>query len=393
MNLTRAANNTKTPSYRRFDSNTDGELSMEEVKALDFTIGTDSGSPTAEEYLTQFKRTFGRKVRNPYTGNSERGHITLGSFLKFITSSAIEDPLAVRSMLTKGGYSLSFCKPVGVVNEFGLSGSAGLTETSQRVQEEMLKEKEERQKKTYSANSLHTGKAAGKSKVAYDSLEKIRVIASRKGGFDLKVAFKKFDLDGNGTVDHDELKAVIEEICSAPDEDGKVTKIPKWEMDAIIELFDPNGDGSIDYAEFSWTFYNRRALTSKDASGGDGDGADGRNEAANSNATGQKRSKKKKDPDPVMPPPPKTSGFLKLSEKLREIVELTPRDERGVPLRDLVRQDKPKTKEEGGGSSRSVSHLREAVETARSKTSTKSNDGTWMKRSKSASDLTAMRSS
>jgi hypothetical protein len=48
-------------------------------------------------------------------------------------------------------------------------------------------------------------------------------------------------------VDHDELRAVVTEICETEDAKGKLLKVAKWEMDAIIELFDPNNDGDIEY--------------------------------------------------------------------------------------------------------------------------------------------------
>ena len=106
--------------------------------------------------------------------------MTISAFLTFIEKTASVDPLAVRTMLTKGGYSLSLGK--ATVAE----GDSLLTESQQRAKEEMEKLKEERNKKTYSANSLKSDKAASKSKVAYEALEKIKAIASQKEGFDLK---------------------------------------------------------------------------------------------------------------------------------------------------------------------------------------------------------------
>ncbi|GMI24657.1 hypothetical protein TrCOL_g10369 [Triparma columacea] len=380
-----------TDIFNKFDSNGDGEINMAEVKALDFTVGTDAGTPGADDYLAAWERTRKKKSRNPYEGNSQPGHITLERWLEFCRRVAVEDPLAARGMISKGGFTLSF----GKAFDGGEFGFANATETSRKVQEEMEKEKEERNKKKFAASQLGGSQMAAKSKIAYESLEKIKEVASKKEGFDLKLAFKEFDLDGNGTVDHDELKAVVEGMCSEPDENGKIHRVAKWEMDAIIALFDPNNDGEIDYGEFAWTFFNRRALTSKDAGeeGGEGGGGGetGRTGATTTGFTattgGGRRRKKKRDPDPVMPPPPSTAGFIKLSDAIQSLVELTPRDARGVRLRDLVttklkEKEKEKGKEkEGGRKALSVLQLRDVVESARSKGS---GPKSTMARSKSA---------
>ncbi|GMI06939.1 hypothetical protein TrLO_g13181 [Triparma laevis f. longispina] len=333
--------------FGRFDSRGRGELTMDEVQALEFTIGSESATEVAADFLANFKRSFGRKTRNPAVSSTKPGHMTVAAFIAFVEKTASVDPLAVRTMLTKGGYSLSLGKAV-----LGGEGDGGLeTESQQRAKEEMERIKEERNKKTYGANSLKSDKAASKSKVAYEALEKIKAVASKKEGFDLKSAFKKFDIDGNGTVDHEELKQVITDMCETPDDNGNIEKIAKWEMAAIIELFDPNNDGEIDYGEFSWTFYNRRALTNKDAKGEQGEddfgeGMDTSRGSVGSSSRRRKKKKKKKDPDPIMPPPPKTAGRINIEEALGGLIELTPRDARGVPLALLERRKKQKEEED-----------------------------------------------
>ena len=277
--------------------------------------------------------------------------------------TARKDPLAVRTMLTKGGFTLSLDK-VGPGMDGGL-----VTASQQRAKEEMERIKEENNKKTYGANQLKNNSAASKSKVAYDALEKIKGIASCQSSFDLKAAFKKFDIDGNGTVDHEELTLVVTDICSNPDENGKVQKIAKWEMAAIIDLFDPNGDGEIDYGEFSWTFYNRRALTNKDADGTGGEESDGGGpETARSgrSSVSPRRRRKKKDPDPVMPKPPPTGGRVRIDDGLHGCVELTPRDERGVPLALLERRKGKLEGEEGDGPTKITSRSGLRPSTSRS---------------------------
>lgn len=73
-------------------------------------------------------------------------------------------------------------------------------------------------------------------------------MASSKRGFHLREAFQRFDKDGDGSVSHDELKVVINDILQ-----GDITE---EEMVAVIELFDPDGDGDIKYAEFRDLFYS-----------------------------------------------------------------------------------------------------------------------------------------
>ena len=63
--------------FYRFDSNGDGSLTMDEIQALEFTVGPDSTSPAAEDFLAKFNRTFGKKRKNPAVSSTKPGHITL----------------------------------------------------------------------------------------------------------------------------------------------------------------------------------------------------------------------------------------------------------------------------------------------------------------------------
>ena len=358
-----------------FDYRGEGMLKRDQIQAMDFFVGEESASPQAEEFLKRFwrdaKNAAARRSsgKDPSSGGGEygrvnkgaKGHMNLEAYLKFIKETAVDDPLAVRTILYKAGYTLSFGKiekggdDAALIAGGTMEGDASnpnlMTEAQRRTILEEEERKEKRDKKHYSANSLKSDKAASRSKVAYEALEKIKEIANKDEDFDLKAAFKKFDLDGDGTVDHGELKAVIEKICEREDDKGKVLKVARWEMDAIIELFDPNDDGVIDYAEFSFTFFNRRALVSKDSGGGVGVGVtDGGLEGGGGGGGGGgkngKKKKKKKDPDPVMPPPPKSAGFVKLSDVFGgdDLIEFTPRDEKG-----FVIVKKKKNGEDGGG--------------------------------------------
>ncbi|GMH57144.1 hypothetical protein TrST_g13314 [Triparma strigata] len=92
------------------------------------------------------------------------------------------------------------------------------------------------------------------NKAAQKAMSKIRAMAnSGDTPFNLKDAFDHFDRDGSGSVNHDELKSVVKEICG-----GELTS---KEIQCVIELFDPNNDGEIAYDEFAYSFYNRRGVT------------------------------------------------------------------------------------------------------------------------------------
>ena len=56
-----------------------------------------------------------------------------------------------------------------------------------------------------------------------------------------KEAFKEFDIDGDGTITGKELGNYI----------GKLgEKFTEEEINALIKIFDTNGDGKLDYEEF-----------------------------------------------------------------------------------------------------------------------------------------------
>jgi Ca2+-binding EF-hand superfamily protein len=83
-------------------------------------------------------------------------------------------------------------------------------------------------------------------------MAKIREISVVDDKFDLKRAFKQFDIDGNGVVDKDEFVQCMRSF------DNSLTP---HECLAAYERFDPDGDGVINYEEFSWTFFNRRTFS------------------------------------------------------------------------------------------------------------------------------------
>ena len=94
-------------------------------------------------------------------------------------------------------------------------------------------------------------KGGAKEGAAEEVMEKIRKMASKKKGMDLKGAFTKFDVNNDGTIEPSELDNVLKSFG---------VELTELELDAVFARFDPDGGGSIDYAEFSYTFYNRRAI-------------------------------------------------------------------------------------------------------------------------------------
>jgi len=61
--------------------------------------------------------------------------------------------------------------------------------------------------------------------------------------FDAVAAFKKLDLDGNGSIDLDEMKAAVEKA-------GLTEAFPADKCEALFKAIDTNGDGEIDEEEF-----------------------------------------------------------------------------------------------------------------------------------------------
>jgi Ca2+-binding EF-hand superfamily protein len=114
--------------------------------------------------------------------------------------------------------------------------------------------------KSTNANAIKRKSAKGGAKegAAEEVMEKIRKLASKRKGMDMKGAFKKFDTNQDGTIDPTELDKVLKSFG---------VELNDMELDAVFSRFDPDGGGSIDYAEFSYTFYNRRAIAKAAMSG------------------------------------------------------------------------------------------------------------------------------
>jgi hypothetical protein len=62
------------------------------------------------------------------------------------------------------------------------------------------------------------------------------------------------DVNGDGKVSRDEFKVAMEQLGA---------QLSNREVNALYAFLDPNGDGEVDFGEFSWAFYNRRKNKSK----------------------------------------------------------------------------------------------------------------------------------
>jgi Ca2+-binding EF-hand superfamily protein len=79
---------------------------------------------------------------------------------------------------------------------------------------------------------------------ALDQLSKEVACANKP----LRDVFAEFDLDGDGTLDREEMKIGMANF-------GVSAKM--WELDAIMRAFDEDGNGSVDYEEFAEMLENR----------------------------------------------------------------------------------------------------------------------------------------
>ena len=109
-------------------------------------------------------------------------------------------------------------------------------------------------------------KGGAKEGAADEVMDKIRTMANKRKGMDLKAAFIKFDVNNDGTIEPHELDMVLRSFG---------IELEDNELDAVFNRFDPDGGGSIDYAEFSYTFYNRRAIAKAAMTGKSMPGAGG----------------------------------------------------------------------------------------------------------------------
>jgi hypothetical protein len=113
------------------------------------------------------------------------------------------------------------------------------------------------------------GKETTNKSSAFEAvMEKIHTLASNrskettkgskgsKGSMDLNGAFEKFDVNKDGTIEPLEMKAVLQSFDIV---------LEPAELDVLFGRFDPDKGGSVNYAEFCTTFFNRRTTMKQDA--------------------------------------------------------------------------------------------------------------------------------
>ena len=78
--------------------------------------------------------------------------------------------------------------------------------------------------------------------------EKVTALVKTRFGGDYRAAFAHYDTDGNGTIDKDELKALLSDA-------GIGSGFTRWaRAKGIMGAVDTNADGGISWAEFEAVF-------------------------------------------------------------------------------------------------------------------------------------------
>ncbi|GMH83694.1 hypothetical protein TrST_g5863 [Triparma strigata] len=113
--------------------------------------------------------------------------------------------------------------------------------------EQLLVEKKAREeKRKWLANqSLHT--TAGMEKL-HNIQHKLKAAcySSFSFGMDLEYMFKKFDKDGNGTLDYEELRALVRKVLKVPP-----TDVSDGELEALFGFLDFDNGGTIEQKELA----------------------------------------------------------------------------------------------------------------------------------------------
>jgi Ca2+-binding EF-hand superfamily protein len=83
-------------------------------------------------------------------------------------------------------------------------------------------------------------------------LRRMRDVFRRKSlhGLDLRRAFHEFDVDQSGSLTREEFVLALEALG---------IQRGQADVDEVMQFFDPNGNGLVNYGEFMWAFFNRRS--------------------------------------------------------------------------------------------------------------------------------------
>lgn len=85
-------------------------------------------------------------------------------------------------------------------------------------------------------------------------LSRLAEAARAEKTLDLKSVFQKYDADGGGSIDQEELGHVLTEFH---------VLLTEEELTQVFSIFDPDGGGEISYLEFVYAIFNRRAFIKK----------------------------------------------------------------------------------------------------------------------------------
>jgi Ca2+-binding EF-hand superfamily protein len=78
--------------------------------------------------------------------------------------------------------------------------------------------------------------------------DKVTALVATRFGGDYRAAFAHYDADGNGTIDKDELKALLKDA-------GIGSGLTRWAWaNGIMGVVDSGRDGAISWAEFEAVF-------------------------------------------------------------------------------------------------------------------------------------------
>ena len=83
--------------------------------------------------------------------------------------------------------------------------------------------------------------------------DKVTALVKTRFGGDYRAAFAHYDADGNGTIDKDELKALLSDA-------GIGSGFTRWAWaKGIMGEVDTSGDGGISWAEFETVFQSSKS--------------------------------------------------------------------------------------------------------------------------------------